>query len=680
MNKTDRGLNNILSKEMFRGWISWVQKHPLRAILLLSFLHGLIYVFMIPPWWHHEEPGHFEYAWLVANREEWPKGKDYDNDLRREIALTLIQSEHGNFWNVSEKNLDDDPIWIGGYNIPSDLPPYPWLVSRGLILVRDQPVLVQLYAARLLSLTLFVFTIWIAWLFMAELVEPADKLQWGVPLFLALLPGYVDNMTSVHDDVIASVAAFLFLWLSVRLLKRRWNWLLILGWGVSVLFCYYARETSRLLVLVAPLVILFRLFAKKTVLVMSMVVVGGIFLSSGALLKFEDASQWYSYPATDNPNRTRFSQAPYGEYVFSLPASNTEEVILGQSFSLATMKSYRNKLVTLGVWAWADSETTITLPVLYYRISNKVIHSDIHQTEVGTIPSFQTITFEIPYDAGHTWLTLSSSVSKENQHVYYDGFVLAEGNFSDALPPVFGSDTLTDGIWNGHRFDNLIRNPSAEHAWLSFKPIVNKVYKKRYLNAPLILATIQDWKGFGWYYKIVSSLLFQEFWGRGAGTQAPLIGHSIYIFLQFITLLSIIGFGIFIYRSPRSFIKKESFILAIVLGIVWSATIVRGVFAMFDDILIVPYTRFAYPAFIPTALILCIGILEVLGWICSKLGILTKHLGALFGSFLAGLSIYALFSFGGYFYPWILNAGYLVFFLFLIGVIFVLFVRVSAYD
>ena len=188
-------------KSFFIQFLQTLKKHPLRAILLLALVHGLIYVFIIPRWWHHEEPGHFEYVWLAANRDKWPQKGDYDNDLRKQIAESMFASGQENLFNVSPRGLDADPIWIGGPAVGRKAVYY-WLVSWPLKLVSDQSINVQLYTARLASVGLFIISIWLAWLFMAELVSKDHPLQWMLPFSLALLPGYLDNMTSVHDNVI----------------------------------------------------------------------------------------------------------------------------------------------------------------------------------------------------------------------------------------------------------------------------------------------------------------------------------------------------------------------------------------------------------------------------------------------------------------------------------------------
>ena len=58
---------------------NWFPRHTLLSILLLGLLQSMIFAAIIPPWWHYDEMGHFEYAWLAANL---PPGLRPDNMTR----------------------------------------------------------------------------------------------------------------------------------------------------------------------------------------------------------------------------------------------------------------------------------------------------------------------------------------------------------------------------------------------------------------------------------------------------------------------------------------------------------------------------------------------------------------------------------------------------------------------
>src|SRR3989304_2517440 len=105
-------------------------------ILIAGLFHGLLYVFLVPPWQHYDEPGHFEFAWLIANRPGWPSPGEYDQDMRREVAASMI--EHNFFVDITLRPdlLDQySPIWIGISQ--TDNPPiYYWFTALPLRLVQ----------------------------------------------------------------------------------------------------------------------------------------------------------------------------------------------------------------------------------------------------------------------------------------------------------------------------------------------------------------------------------------------------------------------------------------------------------------------------------------------------------------------------------------------------------------
>ena len=642
------------------------KKHPFRAILILGFIHGLIYVFLIPPWWHHEEPGHFEYVWLAANRDHWPQTGEYDNNLRKEIAESMFASGHENLFNVSPKNLADDPINIGGTPVRRK-PVYYWLASLSLKLIHKQPVLIQLYAARLTSFVLFLFSLWLAWLTMQELIPKGNPLQWMVPFCLSLLPGYLDNMTSVHDDVIGAVVATLFLWLSIRIIKKGVTLLVFAGWAASIVLCFYSRDTTIPLIFLAPLVILFRLFRHKTLPLMGVLLLIGI-VAGIKLFTLRDASQWFFTLDGDASNRLQTSKAPFGNYAFSLPAGE-KVTTFGQSFAPDFIKPLRKKTITLGVWMWADMPTKMNLPVLEYRTPDGVASSSQTLIQIGTSPFFYTETFNIPYEAGHTWLrVISPDYTNQTAHVYYDGFVLAEGQRSSS-PPVFKDESLHSGTWDGKPFVNIIRNPSAEQAWFGVDKLANSLKARLYIDPALYLQTVQDVQGFGWYYQASISTLFQTFWGKAAA-QIPLWGGFTYDTLQIISLLAFVGVLIYIVQSLSVFKRPEIIFLFFVILAVWLPTLFRGTYWVFYFVPLVPYSRYAYPAIIPTLLLINAGLFKSLQWITVRFRLSKSFPIQVYQTLMISLAIYAIFSFGGYFYPWLQSVGLLILVASLAAVIF----------
>lgn len=655
-------------RSFFFQFAETVKKNPLQAILLLGFFHGLIYVFMIPLWWHHEEPGHFEYVWLAAHRDEWPQVGEYDNGLRRQIAKSMFASGQENLFNVSPRSLDDDPIYIGGSPMGRKAVYY-WLVSLPIKLLSGQSVVVQLYIARLISLGLFLVSLWLAWLFMGELVNKNHPLKWMVPFFLALLPGYLDNMTSVHDDVLGAVVAILFLWLSVRAIKKGFSIPTFIGWAISITLCFYSRDTTVPLVFLAPFVPLFRILKQKTYPVMAVVFLIAAVIAGGKFFTFRDASQWFDYPASERSARLETSQAPFGDFVFS-PSNDGGDKVFGQSFAPGFIKSLRKKTFTLGVWIWASEPMQINLPTIQYRTRRDgIVTIPGESVRIGTTPTFYTTTLYIPYEANHTWLNPLPVPPVSPSHVYYDGFVLTEGEYS-STPPVFDDESLFSGVWDEKTFENIIRNPSAERVWLGASE-ASKVLKLRsYIDPALYLQTVQDTQGFGWYYRASISTLFQSFWGVGAGTEIPLEGGFSYNLLKIVSILAFLGSILYLSRWRFLFEKPELLFLFIVILAVWSLTFFRGTYWVFYFVPLVPYARYAFPAFIPTVLLISAGLLKILQWMTLRYKLDKSFPLLSFQAFMYSLSTYAIFSFGGYFYPSIQNIGFLVLLITLAIVIF----------
>lgn len=60
-------------------------------ILALALVHGLLYVFLVPPWQHYDEPAHFEYVWLKGHGKEltW----EGDQGFRKTVLRSMIAND-----------------------------------------------------------------------------------------------------------------------------------------------------------------------------------------------------------------------------------------------------------------------------------------------------------------------------------------------------------------------------------------------------------------------------------------------------------------------------------------------------------------------------------------------------------------------------------------------------------
>jgi hypothetical protein len=86
----------------------------LGIVLIVALVHGLIYIYLIPPWQHYDEPNHFEYAWLIANNRQLPEAGEYDPVMSRQVVESMV--EHGFYDRLPIRpNLSPDTdVKIGG--------------------------------------------------------------------------------------------------------------------------------------------------------------------------------------------------------------------------------------------------------------------------------------------------------------------------------------------------------------------------------------------------------------------------------------------------------------------------------------------------------------------------------------------------------------------------------------
>jgi hypothetical protein len=163
---------------------------------------------------------------------------------------------------------------------------------------------------------------------------------------------------------------------------------------------------------------------------------------------------------------------------------------------------------------------------------------------------------------------------------------------------------------------NLLRNPSAESAWLRFRPWVDE-YGSRVLPDPganqpsLALYSLLDWKGSGWYYRSATSILLRTFWATFGWGHVALTGHKPYRFLGILTAIGIVGAAFALWRRRKRLPWGGLMLLGLAALGIWGLTYVRGTNYIFISASVYyPVARYIYPAIIPTILIWVTGWIE----------------------------------------------------------------------
>ena len=182
-----------------RGRADWA---VLRWLLPFAFLHGLIYLVLVPPWQHYDEPAHFEYARLIAETGTVPAFDAVSTEARWQIAESMGRFH---FWGSSPPiNGRTGDLPVLGYNQRVHPPLYYQLAALPIRLTLTQSVEVQLFAARLLSVIFYTLTVAAVWRLSVVAAPDAPLVQLAVPLIYALVPPFAAIMTAVNNDVLVN--------------------------------------------------------------------------------------------------------------------------------------------------------------------------------------------------------------------------------------------------------------------------------------------------------------------------------------------------------------------------------------------------------------------------------------------------------------------------------------------
>lgn len=612
---------------------------PFWVILLIAALNGLVYVFLVPPWQHYDEPGHFEYVTLFARMGHLPDEEEIDHSIRRQMAASMV--EHDFFRSLGwSPNLIDlgTPPWIGITQL-DDQPLYYFLASLPLRIFANQDVTVQLYLARLVSWVLFLVTIFAAWNTSRILFGKQSSLGWGIPLFLGCLPGFVDLMTSINNDVGAIAVLSLYFWLSVWILVDRVNLWRVIGVFALAVAAFYTKSTALVGLLFLPIILLWGVPGKRNWIYIQ------IGLSLVAFLAFiwvffdwgSRTPVWY-YPAGKSLRQIK-GKAPLGNaYLVLLGGSSAYQMLTAKA-----LKMIQGQDVTLGGWIWSDQSITISLPQL---VLNKQSQNAEEKIAIGETPKYFSYTVKIPEVADVGWVYLNASDLPASLQVYYDGLVLSVGEYPVGVVPLFTDMKGRVGSWNGKGFENLLRNGSAETAL----PIVSEGIaiwmSKRYLNAGYFWSLF-DFEGSKSYLLTSLRRMVQTFWGYFGWAHVPLMGgERIYLLFSAFTIVAIFGILAKLISDVRKANWKVGVIFTLVIfGQLW-LTIMRHAGSWFSAPMY-PVARYFFPAILPFSIGLCWGWSKIFAFIKLP-DYRVKYLTSIV--LLEALNIWAWLSIYGFYY------------------------------
>ena len=199
--------------------------------------------------------------------------------------------------------------------------------------------------------------------------------------------------------------------------------------------------------------------------------------------------------------------------------------------------------------------------------------------------------------------------------VYYDGIILVEGDFEGVIP-VFGNSPGENIELGGSAVENIVRNASIEVPSITLRRQAGEQLAEILPGDPqLILGLIQDPAPLFSYYQVTTKVLFHTFWARFGWGNVTLLGYRPYTILGIFTLVGLIGAVIALFRKRGEINWELFFFLGVSMFVIWGAALLRGVTSYIGGGYFFPVARYAYPAILPTMLVLNVGWLEITSWV-----------------------------------------------------------------
>jgi hypothetical protein len=586
----------------------------LPIILIVGLLHGLVYVFFVPPWGHYDEPGHFEYAWMIADRGSIPHQGEYDAGIRRQILQSMIRN--GFFakgLTTPDLETTSDPVPIGVSQV-GDPPVYYIFAAIPLRLAKGQSVEFQLYSVRLFTLLFLLATIYVSWKFAIEISPDDSPTRWLLPLSVALLPAFVDLMSAMNSDSTAIFLYSLILLFGVRIIKYGIRLSNLLPAILCVLLAFFTKTSiwvSIIAILGAVTIALFRgrwaYIACCTLILITI----GVFL---AVFQFSDAALWFRDTHQSEPTRIELPSGNLDGYAFQIVKGSAEEhPALFQTLLPSDVAQILEKKVTIGAWIWADHQMSINPPEIMY-IDNKQQQTWLHTNPVmvGSQPTFFSYDVSIPNNLNRIYISFDPfAEASSTGKIFIAKPVLVTGNYGLQDIPEYLDKNARFGNWSGEPFTNIIRNAGAISVWPKFSDLAyhlsGGVDARLNQGIGWVIYTL-DFRGTFWYTKSTIETLFRSFWAKFGWGQIALPGTKPYRGILICTILASIGvviggirkfswqrFRIFIWFGLNIFLS---------LGYSWFTGISMGSFLGKSYIAV---ARYIYPNVLTIMAILAFG-------------------------------------------------------------------------
>jgi hypothetical protein len=599
--------------------------------LVIALVNGLAYLFVQPVWQHYDEPGHFEYIWLINNLPEPPLPDGRYLEPRTKIFESMTRNRF--FGEAGPPPPHQDGMPNIGVSQLDDRPTYYLIAAAAVRLAQDLPIESQVYAARATSVFWLLATVWAGWVCACAVTPANHTLRWLTPFFVATLPAFVDLMTAVNNDAMAIGTYSLAVAFATRALdlrqSRKNRIASILAMCLSAYVAAITKSTAIVAIPVAIWVIGAAVFVRRNAmwvysLATAVVFCIGLVLST----QYTDAHGWHrsKHATSESPTRcveacglqsvqsaiqiNAESNAPNGHYVFQiLPPEYT-----------AALRGRRVRF-TADVWTDSDSEvlhTPFSIEQNYRReTSSQFRLTQTPQTAEGFIQV-----------SGSTHLIRILLHGSPKANIFL-------ANLS--LRPIRSSMTSVAGTTSTVETD-FVRNPSGIDRAVAFNStgahLVDRLGDD-IVQWRLALSSLQDPSGTGWYSLLSAKYIFETTWTRfGWGNIAlPEIVTLLCYVASGLALLGLFRVRYAVVAEHRS-LTLVMFIMS--LAVTYGLNMLRGLHVGFEEQLWAAPARYGHTSIVPLSIFICAG------WAKATSGLTTRQKYALFAAFMGVLNWLAL--------------------------------------
>ncbi len=588
---------------------AWLLEWALPA--LVALVGGAGFVFLVPPWQHYDEPTHFERVWLTAHRPDLLRTGGGDETLRRAILDSMVR--HG-FFGDEAPPVDPSgaagPVSIG---IPQfdDPPLYYWYASLPLRLLDPGDIDGQLILARLASLTLLVGTVILATGILRLLLPRSPWARTAIVIGLATLPGFLDIMTSVNNDVGAIFVVTGFLYLGCVSVRRGLS-LLRLGMLAAMLAAaFLTKNTAYVVFLLAPVVLVYALDRHPGRRVANAVLAIGLVATVLAVFDFSRMpAHWLVSYADAGVQRARTEKAVDGRWALRLQSgANRPDVRVSQVLGKPEEWAEMAREYVVSGWVWAESEFAAPFPLFLRGAENPG-----REVQVGRAPRFfsQRVVLDLEQPILRLEVRLPEGWEKPGRVLWLDGL---------SVRAVRG-EGASGGSGKG---EELLRNGSFEYPRLGLRPWAEafalRAIGGAFAGTPeVMLATFLSPEAARLYLEIAAPYLFETFWARLGWGNVPLLWRPAYSLLALWSALGLGGWAVRRLRRSRSgdlAVASELLpFLALTVLAAWAIAVARGAGSMDQNWIYFPTARYAMVAVLPTVAFLILGWYMLLpeGW------------------------------------------------------------------